>query len=186
MTPVILNWILIGIIGVSMLIGFMRGFLPTLVSTIVWLIAVFSAILLNDWLAWFISKLSFLASVSNLIAGVVVLVLILIVGHVIVKVFNFIGDISRVGMSSRLIAVLIGVVRGVLCVVALVFVLNMTAVSARVWWSGSQMVQGITPWVEMIYHIPTSQTGLPQQPGVHRKKSQPHSIRQSQYPKGSL
>lgn len=150
MTPIIMDWTMLAIIGIAMLIGFIRGTASTLTSTIVWIVAVLLSILLNDWLSHFITKVSFLAHSAHLIAGISALIVILLIGFGIIKIFDFMQGSGKVNMISRLIGALLGVVKGAFIVLALVFVLNMSTVATQKWWLQSEFVQGVVPWVQFV------------------------------------
>ena len=150
MTPMIMNWILIAIVILSMLIGLARGAMGTLLSTIVWLIAVAVAILFNVPLANWVGQLSFLQSIAPLLCAIVVLVVLLFIGLFITKIFNLVGNLTNTSGLSRLIGVVIGFVRGAICVLAVVFVVNLSSLSNSLWWQGSQLTQAMTPWVSAI------------------------------------
>lgn len=160
MTPMTINWIFIAIILFFMLIGFLRGTMMTVLSTIIWAVAALIAILVNPALGDWIASFGALSHLGHLLAGIVVLLAILLLGIVPMWMCSLATKASTPSMSSRLMGTLISIIKGGFCILAVVFILDMTAFATTPVWKSSQLVKVFQPWVQVVQQLPAEHPTL--------------------------
>lgn len=161
MTVMTLNWIFIAIVLLSMIVGFIRGTLMTFLATIFWIIAVVGVIIYNATISSWFSHVPVISGHADLSGSIIAMIIVLVVGAIIMRLIKLINVSSSTGMASRFIGALIAFIRGLLCVMALVFLIGMTTLSQKPYWQHSQIVQAINPWISQL-----QQEGIQ---GVHAK-----------------
>lgn len=149
-----MNWVdylILGVIAVSMIISLMRGFVKEAFSLAAWIIAF--------WVSWtFFRELAVhlepwvsVPSVRLGLAFVGLLLLTLIIGAMI----NFLVSqlVEKTGLSGtdRLLGLFFGVARGAVLVAILVLLAGLTPLPSDPWWKGSQLIpyfQELALWLK--------------------------------------
>lgn len=132
-----LDWIVIGIVVLSILLAFFRGFVRELVALIAWVLGVIAAIAFTGPLGDLLPELPRYPIVRYLIAFAVIIIGALVIGAMIA------GPIARtlraagLGFVDRFLGSVFGLVRGVVVVVALALVAGVTTVPRSDWWQNS-------------------------------------------------
>lgn len=145
-----MNWLdfaFLGVIGVSVLIGLIRGFVREVISVVVWVAAFWiaarysaqAADLLEPWLA---------SAMLRLVIGFAGLFIVTLV------VGAFVGYLARVlvgrtGLSGtdRVLGLIFGGLRGGLLVGLVVLGAGLTSLPNASWWQDSIIADGYRPWV---------------------------------------
>jgi membrane protein required for colicin V production len=134
------DFVILGIVGLSALIGFTRGLIREVVSLGIWIGAAIVAWLYYKPVA---SMLEAWISTPLVRLGVAILILIFLVlflgavfGHFLARL------VEKTGLTGtdRLMGVAFGAVRGALLVAMVVFLGALTPVADDVWWQESSLV----------------------------------------------
>lgn len=126
-----IDYIILGVIGLSIVTGLFRGFLKECIALTVWVVALWAAYsyagLVATWLTAYIDD----ASVRTAVGFVIILLVILLLGAIVNGLLSFI--LHRTGLSGtdRLLGMLFGFVRGVFIVALVIVVLNMTSLAKK-------------------------------------------------------
>lgn len=152
------GWLDYGILGVillSALVSFIRGFLREAFSLATWLAAFWVAITFNDDMAELLITHIKQAELRAVVSFGALFIGTLIVGGII----NFmLGSLMhRVGLSGtdRLLGVLFGVGRGILLVALLLALASLSSLPNQLWWQQSQLVPYFKPLQEwLVQFIP--------------------------------
>jgi membrane protein required for colicin V production len=140
-----LDYIILGIILLSAVIGLVRGFLKEVCSLITWVLAF--------WLAWVFGP-----SVAPHLGGVlsqepyglwagraIVFVIVLVLGAIVGFAVNYFVRLSIFSGLDRMLGFLLGLLRG-LVIVGLVVILAQTVkLDEEGWWQRSKLVPIVTP-----------------------------------------
>ncbi len=134
------DYIILGIVGLSALIGFARGLIREVLALGIWIAAVVLAWLffrdVADQLTPWIStpSIRLVAAFLMIVFGVVLLGALL--GYLLTML------IEKTGLSGldRLLGVLFGAARGAVLVALLVFVAALTPLPEDPWWQESQLI----------------------------------------------
>lgn len=128
------DWVVIGIVAVSAVIGAWRGLVGEALAILAWIIALLAA-----WLFGASVGAALFAGVSDpglrLAAGCgVVIVLALVVIALLKILLRKVLKALGLSLTDRLLGVLFGIVRGVAIVLLLVLVGGLTSAPRMSWW----------------------------------------------------
>ena len=135
-----IDFVIIGIIGISALVSLMRGFVREALSLVVWALAIGlgwvffreAAVYLEPWID--------VPSIRLGAAFGLILISTLIVGGIINYLMGELVDKTGLSGSDRVIGMLFGAVRGALLVTIIVVLASKTPLSEDPWWQQSQLV----------------------------------------------
>lgn len=134
---VVADFIVLGIIFISVIISLMRGFVKEALSLTGWLASLWIAMSFSSDMAELFGSWIKDPTLRLLVAFVSLFVMSLIVGAVI----NFFATqfVQRVGLSGidRTIGVVFGFLRGILLVTIIVMLLGLTTLPKESWWDES-------------------------------------------------
>ncbi len=117
------DYLVIGIIALSGLIAFFRGFIQEILSLVLWITAFAAAMLLNAYLdPYFIDYIDN-PEIRRILTIVTVFVGIIFLGGLIIKLLRGLVHWSGMGGLDRLLGVLFGFIRGMLLIVVIYLVL---------------------------------------------------------------
>lgn len=134
------DYVIIGIIGLSALISLVRGFMREALSLVVWILAFWVAWTffreLAQHLTWF--------SVPSVRLGVSLALLFLVtlmVGGLVNFLVGQLVDKTGLTGTDRLIGMLFGAARGILLVTLLILLAGLTPLPDDPWWKSSQLIE---------------------------------------------
>ena len=146
------DYIIIGIIGLSALISLVRGFVREALSLVVWVLAFFVAWTffreLSLHLTWFS-----LPSVRLGAALAILFLTTLLVGGLVNYLIAQLVEKTGLTGTDRLIGMLFGAARGVLLVTLLVLLAGLTPLPEDPWWNSSQLIayfQELAVWLKTL------------------------------------
>ena len=117
------DYLVIGIIALSGLIAFFRGFVQETLSLLLWIIAFAAAMFLNVYLdPYFINYIDS-PEIRRILTIITVFVGIIFVGGLLIKFLRSLVHWSGMGGLDRLLGVLFGFFRGMLLIVVIYLVL---------------------------------------------------------------
>jgi membrane protein required for colicin V production len=147
------DWILLAVLGVSVLLGMWRGLVREVISLAGWVagfwIAQAWAPQMAEWL-----PLQGASEVLRYLAGFItvflaVLVLSVVLGWVVSKLVSAVG----LGLLDRLLGGVFGGLRGAVLLLTLAVVVSLTPLQSAPWWTGSpvarHLVQGLQ-WLKPV------------------------------------
>ena len=139
------DWIIAGILVISVLMGLWRGLVREAVSLIVWIAAIAAAIMFGAQVAAMYGEWVSLPSARIALGYATVFVLVLIVGGLIGWLISRIVQGTGLGGTDRILGIGFGLLRGGLVVAALVLVLGYTPMPRDPWWQQSQLIPRFEP-----------------------------------------
>ena len=117
------DYILIGVIALSGLIAFFRGFVQETLSLLLWIIAFAAAMFLNAFLdPYFINYIES-PEIRRILTIITVFVGIIFLGGLLIRLLRGLVHWSGMGGLDRLLGVLFGFLRGMLLIVVIYLVL---------------------------------------------------------------
>lgn len=134
------DYVIIGIIALSAIIGLARGLIREVIALAVWIMAALVAwmfyVPVADQLTPWIETPS-----VRLAAAVLILVFgVLIVGAIVAHVLSVLVDKTGLTGTDRLLGVVFGAGRGAVLVALLVFLAQLTPMAEDPWWSQSRLL----------------------------------------------
>lgn len=147
-----IDFVILGIIGLSAVISLMRGFVREALSLAVWVLAF--------WVAWtFFRKLALqldwftVPSVRLGAAFLILFIATLMVGALVNFLMGQLVDKTGLSGTDRLIGILFGAARGAILVAILVLLAGLTPFPNDPWWKESQLIgyfQELAIWLKQL------------------------------------
>lgn len=132
-----LDWILLAVLGASLLLGLWRGLVYEVLSVLGWAVSFYAA----QWLAPDVAAMLPLQSLSDPLRYAAAFVLIFVAALFAWGLLAFVVKklVEAVGLRpiDRVLGAVFGVLRGVILLLAATVVVNMTALKTSDWWTQS-------------------------------------------------
>jgi membrane protein required for colicin V production len=128
------DWIFIGVLAVSLLMGVWRGLVYEVLSLLNWIAAFVMAQLFAPWAATWIPMTGASEGVRFAAGFVVVLVASLFVGGLIAMLVSKLISAIGLGGVDRVLGAAFGLVRGAVILLAATLVVAMTPLQTSLWW----------------------------------------------------
>lgn len=168
-----MNWVdfvILGIIGLSALISLVRGFVREAISIATWIAAFVLARMLAGPLSQHLAAYIESPTLQFGAAFAAIFVTVLLTGALLNYLASLFVDKTGLSGTDRTLGVVFGAGRGLLVVVFLLLLAGLTSVPREVWWRESVLVTGLTPWVcrfgvndwmrEWTVRVPIANAGL--------------------------
>ncbi len=139
------DWVIVAILGISVLVGLWRGLIREALSLIVWLSAIAAAIMFGGQVAAMYGDWISLPSARVAAGYVTVFLIVLIAGSLLAWVIGRLIQGAGMGGTDRMLGLGFGLLRGGLIVAALVLVLGYTPLPQDPWWRESQLIPRFEP-----------------------------------------
>ena len=141
---VVADWAFLGVLAVSLLIGAWRGLVYEVLSVIGWALSFYLA----QWMAPDLATRLPLQGASNPVRYAAAFVLIFIVAVFLAGLLAVLLKklVEAIGLrpADRTLGAAFGLVRGLILLLAVTVVINMTALKSSVWWQESKGADVLT------------------------------------------
>jgi membrane protein required for colicin V production len=135
------DWAILAILGISVLISVMRGFVREAMSLVVWISALFVATWLYQDLASWLVEIIVTASLRLLAAWLALFVVVLITGGLINYLLSKMIQATGLSGTDRFFGIFFGAARGAIVVLAiLIMVPQILPIDQDNWWHESQLI----------------------------------------------
>lgn len=149
-----MNWVdfvIIGIIAVSVVVSFFRGFLREALSLLVWGLAIYFSLTYYGALEPLLpSGYGLPSTVRLVLSGIAILLGVLIIGGIFTWIIGSIFDKSGMSGTDRVAGILFGGLRGVILVVIIVLIISFLPFKDESWWKESKVVPHFTEMAEWV------------------------------------
>lgn len=138
-----MNWVdyfILGLIGLSLLISLMRGFIKEAISLATWIVAVFVAMKFYDPFANMLTPWIELPSARTIAAMAGLFLLVLMLGALLGFLAGQLVKKTGLGGTDRLLGTVFGAARGIVLVAIMVLLAGLTALPRDPWWQASQLI----------------------------------------------
>ena len=155
-----MNWtdyIILAVLGLSVLIGLWRGLISEVLALAVWAAAFWVAWTFGPSVSAYFEHSISLPSARLIVGYGLCFVAVLILGALVRLALGRLIESTGLSGTDRLLGMLFGLARGVLLVTLMVFLLGFTAFTRDPWWHESQLLpqfQGMAVWLGQ--HVPDS------------------------------
>jgi len=150
------DYVVLGIVGASLLLGLWRGVVGEVIALAAWVLAFFFAIQFGGDIGTMVFSsmeddgMRTMAGFATAFIGIlVVMAFVRMAASGLVKALGL-------GLSDRLLGLVFGVARGLLIAMVLVAVGGMTSAPQQAWWQGATLsapletaVMAATPWLPL-------------------------------------
>jgi membrane protein required for colicin V production len=153
------NWVdfvIIGIIAISAIVSFFRGFLREALSLLIWVVAIWMAVMFypavepmipQDW--------GLPGTVRMALAGAAILLGVLIVGGIVTWALGSFLDKTGMSGTDRVVGVFFGGLRGIILIaIAIIIVGLVPAIADNSYWKQSKLVphfQPLADWGKQVW-----------------------------------
>ena len=117
------DYLVFGIIALSGLIAFFRGFIQESLSLLLWVFAFASAMFLNEYLEPYLINYIDSPEIRRILTILTVFVGVIFLGGLLIKLLRGLVHWSGMGGLDRLLGVLFGFIRGLLLIIVIYLVL---------------------------------------------------------------
>jgi len=157
------DWILLGILGLSVLIGLWRGLVFEVLSLLGWVAAYFAAQWLSPAMADHLPVGAPGSALNQVAAFAVTFILALIVWGLAARLVRMLVNASALSIADRMLGAVFGLMRGLVLLLVVATLVAMTPVSRSPAWGRSHgaawlnaMLQGLKPVLpsEIAQHLP--------------------------------
>jgi membrane protein required for colicin V production len=142
------DYVILGIIAISILVGAIRGFVKEAFSLLVWAAAFVVAFQYSGALALHLESHIELPSVRTSLAFVGLFLLVLLIGGLMTFLVGKLVEKTGLSGTDRLLGGVFGGIRGLVIVLAVILGAGLTPVPQDPWWKQSRMIQSLMPLAE--------------------------------------
>lgn len=140
-----LDWILIGIVAVSALVGLLRGLFREAMSLVVWATALWVAAHYGDRLEPVLAGTIASAPLRLWAARLALLLGVLVAGGLATWLLAMVLHATRLGATDRVVGMVFGIARGVLLAGLTVLALRLGGFTDEPWWRQSKLLPYAAP-----------------------------------------
>jgi membrane protein required for colicin V production len=145
-----IDFVIIGIIGLSVLTGLMRGFFKELVALAAWILAIWLAITYTKLVAgWFVSYIHD-NTLRSAVAFIVILLCTLLAGAIVNMTLGFVLKHSGLSGADRILGMGFGFIRGVVIVSLVIVIAGMSGMNLAPYRTQSKLYMYFDPVVSWI------------------------------------
>lgn len=155
------DWSILAILGTSVLISLIRGFIREAMSLAIWVAAFIVAMLFHEKLAVWYSDLIETVSLRFMAAWVTLFFAVLLVGAVVNYLLGKLVQATGLSGTDRLLGMIFGAARGLVIVMAVLIILpSLLPVKEDIWWHESQMIPYFLEFESWARDIASQVTGF--------------------------
>ncbi|MCC6194138.1 MAG: CvpA family protein [Burkholderiales bacterium] len=150
----VFDWSVIGVVALSMLFAYARGFTRELIALLAWVLGFFVAIAFSPIVGAWLPEFGASPVVRYLVAFVLILIAALAVGALVAWPLRSVIRRSGLGFVDRFLGALFGVARGAVLVLAFVLIAGLTSLPRQVWWQNAALApplvlvaMSLAPWL---------------------------------------
>ena len=133
----VLDWILLAVLGVSFLLGAWRGLVYEVLSVLVWVAAFIVAQWFAADVAYRLPMVSDNEAVRFVVAFALVFIAVAFAGGLLASLVKKLVDAMGMRPVDRAMGALFGLVRGLVLLLALAVVMDITPLKNSTWWRES-------------------------------------------------
>jgi membrane protein required for colicin V production len=152
------DFIVVGVVAVSTLLGFVRGFMRVVVSLAAWVVAALAAIHFSSPLARLLPEFSANPEVRYIAAFALIAIVVLIIGALVGFALARLVRAIGLGFLDRLLGAVVGLARGALIVVIGVLIAGLTSLPRQDWWQNAMLAPplvaaalSLRPWLPLAW-----------------------------------
>lgn len=134
------DWVILGLIGLSVIVSLWRGFIKEAFSLAVWVVAFWLAFLFAEPAAGFFTRWVGLPSARIILAFALIFLAALIVGGLLNFLIGKLVEKTGLSGTDRVLGVVFGAARGLLIVTLVVMLAGLTPFPRDPWWHESRLL----------------------------------------------
>jgi len=144
------DWVLLAVMGVSMLIGVQRGLVRELLGLLTWVVAGWLSLRYSGILSGYLTPWVELPSLRKILGFAVMFVIAVVVGSWGGRLLHGVVKQAGLGIADAIMGVMFGGARGVLIALIAVTLAGLTPLPQDPWWSASRVIAQVQPVSEWV------------------------------------
>jgi membrane protein required for colicin V production len=149
------DWVVVCIVGLSTLFAYFRGVIREVIALIAWVLGFIFAIAFAPIVGAMLPDIAGHPALRYLLAFVLILVAALLIGALVAWPLSKAVRAAGLGFVDRFLGLIFGVVRGVVFMLAFVFIAGLTPLPRTVWWQSAVLIPPLVAGVyAMRTHLP--------------------------------
>lgn len=145
-----IDYVLIGIVVLSVIISVMRGFMREIVSLISWVAAFWISLHFHADVAEHLVSVISSQWVRTAVSFSAVFFAVLLASMLVNLLIGLFMKASKAEMTDRFVGAIFGLIRGGVVVIALMTVVSMTPLTTSEWWRHSYLIISCKPAIERV------------------------------------
>ncbi|MCX7121273.1 MAG: CvpA family protein [Gammaproteobacteria bacterium] len=143
-----LDFVILGILLLSSIIGLFRGFLREAISLVAWFFAFFLALRFSPLLSNSLKSVIVNDTARHVLSAICIFIAVLIVGLIIRKIIVALVKVSGLGFFDRFLGLLFGAARGVLFNTIILVIIQAGPLQNSAWAKNSVIAPKYKPMVD--------------------------------------
>jgi membrane protein required for colicin V production len=154
------DWAVVCIVGLSTLFAFFRGVIRELVALVAWIAGLVCALLFTPTVGAMLPDIFGHPAIRYVLAFTLIVVAALLIGALVAWPMSKAVRAAGLGFVDRFLGSIFGLVRGVLLMIAFVFVAGLTPLPRTLWWQSAALVPPLVAGVYALRpHLPPQIAG---------------------------
>lgn len=141
------DYVILATIGISLLVGVLRGFIKEVFSLVVWAAAFVVAYRFGGDVGVLMEEQVSVPSARTAIGFIGLFIVVLVVGGLANYLLGRLVKSTGLSGTDRLLGGFFGIARGIAIVVAAILVAGFTPLPADPWWKESKLIRSFMPMV---------------------------------------
>ena len=137
--------VLLGLVVLSVIVGFWRGFIKEVFALAVWVFAFLAAFHFSGLLAVHLEPWVTVPSAQQGLAFAGIFLLVIIVGGLLTWLISQLVEKTGLSGTDRVFGAVFGAARALILLLALIIVAGFTPVPQDPWWQESRVIQSLMP-----------------------------------------
>ncbi len=140
---ILVDYVIVGVVGVSALVGILRGFFSEMLSLLSWVLAGVVALTFTPHLAALLADSIDIPSLRAAVAFIILFLAVLVLASVVGMLMNKVIKKNGFSNADRILGVLFGLSRGLVIVTVLVLLGGFTPFTSDAWWQESRLISHV-------------------------------------------
>jgi membrane protein required for colicin V production len=148
------DYVILAIVGISVLISIIRGFIREILSLAVWVAAFVVAFKFCKQLASIFAPYADNVSLRITISFAILFIIVLILGGLVTYLISILISKTHLSFIDRTLGMIFGFVRGILVVAVLLLLLSVHSYTHESWWSDSYFIphfKSLVTWLNEFF-----------------------------------
>lgn len=135
----VLDWSVIGVLALSILLAYARGFTRELIALLAWVLGFFAALAFSPLVGAWLPEFGGSPVVRYIVAFVAIMILAIVLGALVAWPLSTVIRKSGLGFVDRFLGGIFGIARGVVVVLAFVLIAGLTSLPRHDWWQNAAL-----------------------------------------------
>lgn len=164
----VFDWAVVGVVLLSVLLAYVRGFTRELIALLAWVLGFFAALAFSPLVGAWIPEFGGNPVLRYIVAFVAIMILAIVLGALVAWPLSTVIRKSGLGFVDRFLGGLFGVARGFVLVLAFVLIAGLTSLPRQDWWQNAALAPPLVaaamscaPWLpaEWVQRLDYSREG---------------------------